>query len=169
MLAMSAIYARVRIDAAAIFKTSIAWLIPMALTAGFTAYLSYFYNQKANMALVVQQQRLSDLQEFRQSGAGLDQALSFMSDALVDSDRVDEGRRKMQDAITRQISDTTAIEHILGKQSADQYIHGLANLRETVDSLNSTESGQALWQQSINLMSERRKLVSHAQLRLNEA
>lgn len=140
-----------------------AWLIPMLATAGATAYISYIYSQKSNTALVVQQQRLNDLQQFRSSGAELDQGLSAMSDALVDGSGLDEARKQMRGAITKNIADAVAIRHLLGPK-ADTYIAGLARLRQVVDKTNDVHAGRDLWQTSIDLMVERRTLLSSAQV-----
>ncbi|RKE49986.1 hypothetical protein [Sphingomonas sp. PP-CC-1A-547] len=137
----------------------------MALTSGVAAYTAYFYNQKANHELVVQQQSLSDLQQFRASGAAFDQSLSTMSDALVDGSGIKAGQREMRTAITRNISDAQAIEHLLPPGEAKPYIAGLAELRDTVDGLGTIDSGQKLWQDSLNLMSARKKLIASAEQR----
>jgi hypothetical protein len=154
--------------AASVSKQAVAWFIPMALTAAVTAYVSYVYNQKANTVLVIQQQRLADLQQFRLSGAGLDQGLSAMSDALVDGKGLDQARRDMRAAITKNISDAVAVRHLLGPK-ADSYIAGLANLREVVDAVGTMDSGQGLWQTSLNLMKERRDLIASAERQALEA
>lgn len=139
-----------------------AWLVPMLASAALTSYISYIYNQKANTALVMQQQRVDDLQSFRESGAELDQALSGMSDAIVDGSGLDEAKRNMRKAITKNISDAVAVRHILGS-ATDEYIDGLANLREVVDQTETIDSGRDLWQTSINLMEKRRQLVANAE------
>jgi hypothetical protein len=148
-----------------VFTASIAWFVPMALTSGVAAYTAYFYTQKANTQLVIQQQSLGDLQQFRASGAAFDQAVGNLSDALVDGANITASQRDMRAAITRSISDTLAVRHLLGDSEADAYIKGLANLRETVDGIKSFDAGQKLWQDSLNLMSTRRKLIGAAEKR----
>ncbi len=143
-------------------REALGWLIPMLLTAAVTAYVSYRYNQKANTQLVVQQQKISELQEFRQSGAQLDQALGRMSDALVDGEGLEAARREMRTAITANITDASAVSHLLGS-GAEPYLKGLADLRDIVDQVDTIESGQALWQGSLNLMQQRRKLIRRAE------
>ena len=143
------------------------WIVPMLATAVVTAYLSYTYNQKANSELAVQQQIFSDLQSFRNSGAELDLAMSVLSDALVDGASVEEAKAKMKAAISRHISDTVANENALGAPSK-QYLANLSQLRITVDnaSRENLEAASLLWEQSLKLMSERRKLVAAAQTRV---
>ena len=141
---------------------ALTWLIPMLLSAGAAAWLSYVYNQKANIALVAQQQRVNDLQQFRVSGASLDQALGDMSDALADGKGLDPARRAMRASINRNISDGLAARHLLGA-GTDHYISGLADLRVVVDDTDEVQSGTALWQSSINLMKERRDLIAAAE------
>lgn len=135
----------------------------MILTASSAAYLSYFYNQKANSELALQQQALSDLQSFRSSGAELDQAVSALSDALVDGVGVTEARSKLRSALTKHISDAVANERLLGADSKS-YIAGLSSLRATVDDVdrNSVETQARLWEDSLKLMSQRRKMSSAA-------
>lgn len=139
----------------------------MIVTASAAAWLSYHYNQKANSELIIQQQAFSDLQSFRNSGAGLDEAVSVLSDALVDDRGVEDARAKLRTAITRHISDTAANELTLGP-GAKEYETGLSGLRQTVDAVDrdSVETGAALWEDSLRLMSQRRKLISSAQTRV---
>jgi hypothetical protein len=145
-------------------KASLTWLVPMLLTASVTAYISYFYNQKANTSLVIQQQKIADLQQFRSSGAQLDQALGRMSDALVDQTGLEAARREMRSAIGRNITDADASRTLIG-QGIDAYITGLAELRETVDGIQTPESGADLWQRSLNMMEMRRRLLKAAEQR----
>ncbi|MES2497095.1 MAG: hypothetical protein V4618_13355 [Pseudomonadota bacterium] len=148
-------------------RTMGAWFVPMFLTAALTAYLSYFYNQKSNTELAVQQQTFSDLQSFRNSGAELDQSLGALSDALVDGKDVDQAKAKMRSAISRHISDAVGNDRTLGPNSVI-YINGLAKLRLTVDAVDpvNIETGATLWEHSLKLMSQRKKMVTEAQLRL---
>lgn len=152
-------------SAGAVTKTALGWLIPMLLTASVTAYISYVYNQKANTLLVVQQQRVADLQQFRSSGAQLDQALARMSDALVDRKGLEAAREEMRLAIARNISDAEAAKPILGESQTNQYVAGLADLRVTVDGVQKLQSGQQLWQASINMMEARRRILREAEQR----
>jgi hypothetical protein len=161
----------VRSSLAAGLQNTLTWVIPMLLTAASTAYLSYFYNQKANTELVAQQQRVSDLQQFRASAAQLDQAVGGMSDALVDGSNLAARRADLRNSITRHLSDAQAVKDLLGSDS-DQYIGRVSSLREIVDNLGTIGSGQQLWQTSINMMSERRHLLVSAQskaLKLGES
>jgi len=143
------------------------WFIPMIITAGATAWLSYHYNQKSNTELAVQQQRYSDLQSFRNSGSDLDQSVTALSDALVDGRGIEEARSKLRIAITRHLSDATANEATLGS-GVEPYEKGLGELRRTVDAVDrdSTDTGIALWEQSLQLMSQRRKLVNGAMIKV---
>lgn len=143
-------------------KTSLGWLIPMLLTAGATAYISYVYNQKANTLLIIQQQKMADLQQFRSSGAQLDQALGHMSDALVDGKELESTRSEMRAAISKNITDADAVRHILGP-GTDSYIDELAGLRTTIDEVHDVDSGNKLWADSLKLMSTRRKLLQSAE------
>ena len=145
-------------------KASLAWLVPMLLTASVTAYISYFYNQRANTMLVIQQQKIADLQQFVSSGAQLDQALGRMSDALVDKTGLESARREMRSAIGRNITDADASRNLIGPETA-AYIVGLAELRETVDQVETPESGAQLWQDSLNMMEARRRLLKGAEQR----
>lgn len=160
---------RVRADFSGAVKTTSKWLIPMLLTSGLTAYLSYFYNQRANTQLVFQQQRLSDLQHFRDSGAAVDQGLSSMSDALVDGTGLEVARHEMRAAIARHIADAVAVRHLLGERAADSYIHKLALLRQVVDAVTTIQTGRDLWQESLNLISNRRHLISNAEAGMRTA
>ena len=150
---------------AAALTTAVGWFVPMALTSGVAGYTAYIYTQKANTQLVIQQQSLSDLQQFRASGAAFDQSVGTLSDALVDGTDVTAAQREMRTAITRSISDTVAARPLLGEAEAQAYIDGLASLRETVDGVNNFDAGQKLWQDSINLMSARKKLITSAEKR----
>lgn len=144
-------------------KRGSVWFIPMILTSASAAYLSYFYNQKANSELALQQQALSDLQSFRNSGAALDQAVSALSDALVDEKGITEARSRLRGALTAHLSDAIANEGLLGSASAS-YIYGLSELRTTVDDVQpaSIRMQAKLWQDSLKLMSARRKMVAVA-------
>lgn len=145
--------------------TALGWAVPMLLTALATAVLTYFYTEKANTELVLQQQRLTDLQEFRASGAQLQQALSRMSDAVVDGDDLNPPRREMRDAIARNISDATTVENQLGTDATKAYIKKLANLRATVDGTEAN-GGAALWQGSLDVMEDQKRLLDNAEKRL---
>lgn len=142
------------------------WFVPMFITAASTAYLSYKYNQKSNTELAIQQQTFSDLQAFRNSGADLDQALGVLSDAIIDGADIDAARSIMRNSISRHISDALANDKSLGPE-ATSYIEALGRLRVTVDDVDpsAVETGLNLWEQSLEIMSRRRKLVSAAQLR----
>lgn len=166
---------RLRLDAASrtlwtLAKQGSVWFVPMILTSGSAAYLSYIYNQKANTELALQQQTLSDLQSFRNSGAGLDQAVSALSDALVDGTGVSEARSKLRGALTSHISDAVANEKLLGANTKS-YIAGLSRLRQTVDDVDrdAVETQARLWQESLNLMSRRRKMASAAIIGLSNS
>lgn len=145
-------------------KTSLGWLIPMLLTAGATAYLSFFYNQRANTQLVMQQQKMADLQQFRVSGAQLDQALGRMSDALVDDSGIQAARSEMRSAIGRNLADADSVALLLGPRTHD-YIAGLANLRVTLDNVHDRSSGARLWQDSLGMMEARKRLLKDADRR----
>ena len=147
-------------------KQACVWFVPMFLTAAATAWLSYKYNQRSNAELAVQQQTFSDLQAFRNSGAELDQSLGVLSDAIIDGRGVSEAKSKMRNAISRHVSDGLGTEKSLGLDSRS-YIERLAHLRMTVDEVDphSVETGATLWQESLKLMSERRRLVASAELR----
>lgn len=143
--------------------TVIAWFIPMAITSGVAAYTAYFYNQKANRQLVVQQQSLSDLQQFRASGAQFDQAVSSLSDVLVDEEDPSSAKREMRLAITKHLSDAVTIEHLLPPGRVKPYVAALATLRPVVDAVGTSENGQHLWQDSLNIMSARKKIILEAE------
>lgn len=150
-------------------KKSCVWFVPMFLTAAATAWLSYEYNQMSNTKLALQQQTFSDLQAFRNSGADLDQALGALSDAIVEGREVAQAKSNMRSAISRQISDALANEQVLGGASKG-YIADLARLRLSVDEVDqgSVETSAVVWEQALALMSQRRKLIAAAQLRVAE-
>lgn len=164
-------FARVRGEAWRIFvtssKASAVWLVPMLATAGATAYLSYIYNQKANTLLVIQQQKMTDLQQFRVSGGQLDQALGRMSDAVVDGFGLEAARREMRSSIGRHIADTEAVRNLLGS-STDSYLTQLADLRVAVDEVGPEDLGQSMWQSTLNIMAERRRILKDAERRAVE-
>jgi hypothetical protein len=151
---------------AAGLRGMLTWFVPMFLTASATAYISYKYNQRANTELVQQQQRISDLQGFRVSGAELDGAVGRMSDALVDNEGIKQARNDLRNAITRHIADTGSVRQILGENDAKTYIAKLSSLRDVTDNLSSVDSGQPLWEQSLMLMSIRRKMLVDSQARV---
>jgi hypothetical protein len=155
---------------AAAFKFAVialGWAVPMLLSASAAAVLTYFYTEKANKELVLQQQKLTDLQQFRSSGAQLQQALGRMSDAVVDGENLNAPRREMRDAINRNISDANAVQEQLGPDATKAYIKRLAALRETVDE-TETDDGAAMWQGSLNVMEDQKRLLEAAQKRIRE-
>ena len=148
---------------ASTLKPALGWLIPMLLTASATAWLSYYYNQKANTLLVIQQQKNVDLQQFRASGSKLEQSLGALSDALALEEDLGPAQREMRTAIALNLADAIAVRHLLGSEETDKYIESLASLRETVDRLDTVESGAVLWRQSLYLIDMRRKLLRRAE------
>jgi hypothetical protein len=144
---------------------ALGWLVPMMLTAVATAWVTYHYTRKANTEMVVQQQKLTNLQQFRASGAQLQQALSRMSDAIVDGGSLDPARREMRDAIARNLSDAVAVRSQLGPEATDAYVRRLAALRIVVDQTDA-DSGAALWQGSLDVMEQQKRLLQNAETRV---
>lgn len=139
------------------------WSLSLLASAGLTAYLSYLANQRANVELAVQQQRLADLQRFRESGGVLDDSVRAFSDAMIDGGSLRIARQTIRSAVAKHAVDAMAIQHLLGKGETAAYMRQLNALRTIADQTDNVVSAKQVWQTAISIITARQKMIAHAE------
>lgn len=127
-----------------------------------TAIATYGITAKLNVETAVQQQQNTSIQQFEESGAQMDVALSNFVDALLDKKEIDEARNTSRAAIALHAAQANALKPLTGDGNIRQYIDGLGNLRAFVDSTDGRKTAKIMAQQHVNLMAYRLKLVDMA-------
>ena len=112
--------------------------------------------ERANTKLVVQQEKLSELQTFENTGAQLDSGVTSLSDAIVDGRGADDARRNLRAAISAHSSAAFALRGGLGGDY-QPYMTKLVELRGFADEATDAPSGVKVWQSTADLVAMRKR------------
>lgn len=127
-----------------------------------TAWVTYLFTARLNVETALQQQQMAAVQQFEESGARLDTSLSLFADALLDGSGVAEARKEVRTAIILHASQANALRDVVGNGNVDQYLRGLAELREFADNATDPRTAMVVAQQHVNLMDYRVRMVELA-------
>jgi hypothetical protein len=122
-----------------------------------------FVANRANTAMVVQQQTLGQIQTFETTGGQVDNAVRSVSDALATSKRPDKGLEALRDALGAHASAAFVLRDELG----DDYVAYMAKTRDLRGYANNAKTprdGVVMWQAAIDLITLRK----HATERMNK-
>lgn len=122
--------------------------------------VGYHYATRANTALVIQQQKLTEVQHFETTGAALDNAVRQFSDAMADrnSTRLEEARQSLRGAIAGHSSQVFAMRGTMGEADYRPYMATLGVLRQRTDAANP-QQGVQMWQAAVDLIGHRRRIA----------
>lgn len=138
-----------------------------ALVGGLIgALLSYHFTAKLNNESALQQQYLLAAQDFNSTGAKVDSSITELTDGVVDKDSLKDARKEARQAIAAHVAATQNLSIVLGKQNVDNYMIGLAKLREYVDSANTPGEALLASNARFTLMSNRNLLLNEARKRI---
>ena len=110
--------------------------------------------------MVVQQQQVADLSQFGITGAALDRAVSQFSAALVAGEGIEAARTNLKTATLDHSSFVfNNMRESMGVVDSTAYMAHLRALHDAADSASSYEDGVRIWQQTIDLISYRKRLT----------
>ena len=140
------------------YRTLIVGAATFVLGVAVTAGANYVSNKETNTAMVIQQQQVADLSQFGATGAALDRAMSQFSDALADGKGVEAARTNLKAAVVDHSSFVfNNMRDVMGPTDSAVYMADLRALGEAAQAARTYEDGVQVFQQTINLITYRKK------------
>ncbi len=138
-----------------------------ALVGGLIgALLSYHFTAKLNNESALQQQYLLAVQDFNSTGAKLDASITELTDAVADQASAKDARKEARQAIASHVAATQSLSIVLGKSNVDNYMVGLARLREFVDATNDEKNAYVTAKARSTLIQNRNLMMQEARRRI---
>lgn len=132
------------------------------------AALTYLFTAKLNTEAALQQQYLAAVQDYIETGASLDSAVTNLADSILDGQEVRPARQAARAAIAAHVAATRSLSEIVGKGNSNLYMKGLAALRQFVDAANDKASAEAMSNARFDVMDNRNIIVTEARRRIYE-
>jgi hypothetical protein len=133
-------------------------LLGAILTAIIGIPAGIYIAKEANTTMIIQQQRLDELQAFENTGAQLDNGVAQLSDAIVDGRGQVEARRDLRRAVVAHSSAVFALRDGLGNDYKP-YMTKMVELREFADGADTAPEGVQVWQSLSDLVAMRKRLA----------
>lgn len=138
-----------------------------ALVGGLIgALLSYHFTAKLNNESALQQQYLLAVQDFNATGAKLDSSVTELTDTVVDEEGLKDARKEARQAIAAHVAAVQGLSIVLGERNVDNYMFGVARLREYVDAANTPQQALIASKARFALMENRNMLLQEARRRI---
>ena len=133
------------------------FVLGCVVTALITGAVTYKITREANTVLVVQQQRLQELQQYEASGSGLDNSVRAFSDAIVSGKGIEKARDDLRSAVGTHASTTFAMRDVVGADYS-AYMAKINAIRSLADHADSPREGMQVWQAAADAIALRKKI-----------
>lgn len=136
------------------------WLLAALISAVVGGSVAYYSSTQSNTKMVFQQQLLSDVAQLQATGAALDGAVRQLSDALVAQEGVELARKDLRAAIASHSSLVFSLRDDMPAADYDRYMQKLVELRGHADGAKTPYQGVAVWQSTVDAISQREALAT---------
>ncbi len=126
-------------------------------TALIGAPVAYYFAKQANTTLLVQQQRVSEVQSFESTGAEVDNSLRQFSDALASQKDVESARDRVRASVGSHSSIAFSMRDTIGSDYPG-YMAKVNEFRSFADNASTPREGVVVWQSAVDMIALRKRI-----------
>lgn len=144
------------------FKSGFASVFGKVLGALVAGFIAWWVTASTNAEMAVQQQEMQVINQFDESGATLDGAVSVYIDGLIDGRDASSLRGSLHTAIALHAAKSQRMAGMVSETTIDGYTAGLGKLNTVVDGTDDLQSGMTVAQLHAQILANKRVISDTA-------